>query len=507
MLRALLLPLAGLALGLVASTALAEPRLERERCPFKPPRGDRVECFALIVPENRAQPEGREVRLKVAVLKAKRAAVADPLVYLAGGPGDAPLVPSVQGADALAEGDWWHDTATIRRRRDVIIISQRGGGGSSPNLDCFDPRASEATRTRKRAVAEPQAREVLQRCRLGFERRRIDLSMYATPHLADDVADLAQALSLSRINLYGVSYGTRWGLEVMRRHPELVRSAVFDGLYPPNVNGEQNEPEIVRRAFEQLYSDCAADIACRERHGTLRTSVETLAERAEQRPVSLSLQLDDGPVAVKLDGARVLLVLLHMMRDGEVALVPETVATALQSDYRLLKLFAEDLESGEGGLSDSNALHFDGLFNSIECRETWAAVDQGARRRAIEASGIYGLTARLSKAPALCPVWRIPAAPAAERQPVKSTVPVLLMSGVYDWLTPPAWGREALRHLPNARHAVFRAHGHGVVGQEPCAARQRDEFLADPDPRKVPSCRADQPPNFAAALERARALP
>jgi hypothetical protein len=40
--------------------------LERERCTFKPPRGDRVECFVLIVPENREQPEGREVRLKVA---------------------------------------------------------------------------------------------------------------------------------------------------------------------------------------------------------------------------------------------------------------------------------------------------------------------------------------------------------------------------------------------------------------------------------------------------------
>ena len=91
--------------------------------------------------------------------------------------------------------------------------------------------------------------------------------MYTTPALADDVADLAAAFSLSRkINLYGVSYGTRWALEVMRRHPELVRAAVLDGVYPPQVNGEQNEPEIVRRAFEQLYADCAADPVCRERH-------------------------------------------------------------------------------------------------------------------------------------------------------------------------------------------------------------------------------------------------
>src|SRR5947207_4392356 len=149
----------------VAASALAAPRLERERCIFKPPRGDRIECFVLVVPENREQPEGREVRLKVAVLKAKRTAGAEPVVYLSGGPGDAPLVASSPGADALAEGDWWTETATLRRRRDVIILSQRGAGGSTPNLDCFDPRTSDPAKARRRAVTEQQERDILVRCR------------------------------------------------------------------------------------------------------------------------------------------------------------------------------------------------------------------------------------------------------------------------------------------------------------------------------------------------------
>ena len=105
--------------------------------------------------------------------------------------------------------------------------------------------------------------------------------MYTTPALADDVADLAPAMPLPRINLYGVSYGTRWALEVMRRHPDLVRAAVLDGVYPPQVNGEQNEPEIVRRVFEQLYADCAADTLCRERHPDLRGIVEAAIEAAQ----------------------------------------------------------------------------------------------------------------------------------------------------------------------------------------------------------------------------------
>jgi len=499
-----LLALAGTVL---AGTALATPRLERERCVFKPPRGDRVECFVLTVPENREQPEGREVRLKAAVLKAKRTASAEPMFYLSGGPGDAPLIASTPGADALSEGDWWNETASIRRRRDVVILSQRGAGGSTPNLDCFDPRTYGSAKVRRREVTEQQERDILVRCRSGLDRKKIDLAMYSTPALADDVADLASTMSLARINLYGVSYGTRWGLEVMRRHPDLVRAAVLDGVYPPQVNGEQNEAEVVRRAFEQLYADCNADVLCRERHPGLRQTVEGAILAADQKPVEIALQLDDGPQPVRLDSAKFLMVLLHMMRESEAALIPEAVIGALHGDTRLLKLFAEDLENSDGGLLEQNAQQFDGLYNSIECRETWGAVDRAARRRAIEARGVYGLSARASKSPTFCPIWRVAPAPAAERQPVKSAVPTLLLSGMYDWLTPPAWGREAARHLSSSRHVLFRSLGHGVAVQDPCAGRLRDSFIEDPDPKRALACRPDTPLNFTAAYERARNLP
>ena len=484
--------LCGLAafLMLLAGSAQAAPRLDRERCTFKPPRGDRVECFVLTVLENREQPQGREIKLKVAILKAKRTAGVEPMIYLSGGPGDSPLVASTPGADALSEGDWWNETAAIRRRRDVVILSQRGAGGSTPNLDCFDTRSSDPGRARRRAVTEQQEREILSRCRAGLDRRKIDLGMYATPALADDVADLAAALGQSKINIYGVSYGTRWALEVMRRHPDLVRAAVLDGVYPPQVNGEQNEPAIVRRAFEQLYADCAADAVCRERHPALRAAVEGLIDAAQRTPIEL-----------------VLMVLLNMMREGEVAAIPETVAGAQRGDLRLLKLYAEDLEADDGGLLEQIAQQFDGLYNSVECRETWPMVDRTARRKAIESNGVYGLNAKSSKSPTFCPVWRVTAAPADERQPVKSDVPTLLLSGGYDWLTPPPWAREAAKTLSASRNVVFRAQGHGVAVQDACAARLRDAFIDDPNPKRALPCRPDKAPNFTAAWERVRNMP
>jgi len=493
----------------MAGNAVAQqlPRLERERCVFRAPRSDRLECYVLVVPENREKPAGREVRLKVVVLKAKRRMDADPMVYLAGGPGDAPLVASNLGADPLSEGDWWNDTANIRKRRDVIILSQRGAGGSAPNLDCFDSRNSEAARLRRRAITEPQERDILIRCRAEFDRKRLDLAMYTTPALADDVADLARVFQLPKINLYGISYGTRWALEVMRRHPGIVRSAVLDGVYPPQVNGEQNEPEIVRAVFEQLFADCASDAFCKKRHPEFSTSLKAIIDEAMSKPLTLTLQLDDGTQTVKMDGTKILMVLLHMMREGEAALVPEAVAAIRRGELKLFKQFAEDFENSDGGLLEENAQQFGGLFNTIECRESWSAVDLAAREKSILIGGIYGLSAKASKLPVYCPVWHVPPAPPSERKPVRSDVPTLLLSGGYDWLTPPSWGKSAAQSLSVSRHVVFKNQGHGVTSQDPCAARLRDEFLVTPDPRGVPACQTNAPLDFVAAADRAKSVP
>ncbi|MBS0546835.1 MAG: alpha/beta fold hydrolase [Proteobacteria bacterium] len=500
----------GLALVVLALAGTAEagpPRLERDRCVFRAPRGERLECYTMVVPENREKPQGSEVRLKVAVLKARRVVAPDPVIYLAGGPGDSPLVASSAGADPLSEGDWWNDTASIRKKRDVVILSQRGAPGSTPSLDCFESRASELARARRRAVTEGQERDILLRCRAEFDRKKIDVSMYSTPTLADDVADLARLLKQPKVNLYGISYGTRWGLEVMRRHPDLVRSAVLDGVYPPQINGDQNEPEVVRAAFEQLAADCATDAVCKQRNPGFSNAMRAVVEAAEKIPLQITLQLDDGPQNARLDGTRIMMVLMHMMRIGEAGMIPEAISGIERKDLRVFQQFAEDFEDDEGGLLEPNAQQFGGLFNTIECRETWAAIDLAARDRAIAIGGIYGLDAKASKLPTVCPAWNVPPAPPGERQPVSSNVPTLLLSGAFDWLTPPAWGKEAARTLSVSRHVVFRAQGHGVSSQDACAARLRDEFIDNPDPRAVPPCRTNAAPDFAAAADRVKTLP
>ena len=103
-------------------------------------------------------------------------------------------------------------------------------------------------------------------------------------------------------------------------------------------------------------------------------------------------------------------------------------------------------------------------------------------------------------------MWRVPVAPPAERQPVTAAIPALVLSGGYDWLTPPSWGRDAAKNLPESRHVIFRSQGHGVSSQDQCAARLRDEFFDSPDPRWPLPCRADTPLDFKSAAERVKQM-
>ncbi len=159
-------------------------------CPYQLP-GEDMLCGTLDVPEDYDEPEGRRVRLPVAILPASAPApAADPIVYLNGGPGQSAvswlLVISRIGAP--------------RANRDLIVIEQRGNGAGEPALLCD---ADEAVRAcHDRLVAEG-----------------IDLARYGNADSARDVEALRGALGYEAWNLYGISYGTTLAMHVLAMFP------------------------------------------------------------------------------------------------------------------------------------------------------------------------------------------------------------------------------------------------------------------------------------------------
>jgi pimeloyl-ACP methyl ester carboxylesterase len=69
---------------------------------------------------------------------------------------------------------------------------------------------------------------------------------------------------------------------------------------------------------------------------------------------------------------------------------------------------------------------------------------------------------------------------------VRSDVPVLILSGALDPVTPPANGAEVARTLTHSRHVVARGFGH-IVSSQACAPRLIASFLDDPTFASLPA--------------------
>ncbi len=176
-------------------------------------------CGTLKVYENRATKQGRQIDLNIVVLPALRSdAQPDPLFFLAGGPG--------QGAAKLAKV-----VRTIFQRvqsdRDIVLVDQRGTGKSNP-LDCNSDDDSLQALT----LTNEQMLERLKACLAKYD---ADLTLYTTPIAMDDLDDVRAFLGYDTINVYGGSYGTRAALVYMRQHGDRVRSAILDGVAPPDM--------------------------------------------------------------------------------------------------------------------------------------------------------------------------------------------------------------------------------------------------------------------------------
>ena len=75
-----------------------------------------------------------------------------------------------------------------------------------------------------------------------------------------------------------------------------------------------------------------------------------------------------------------------------------------------------------------------------------------------------------------CGVWPAGAVPDNFHDPVSSDIPVLLLSGELDPVTPPRYADQVQTHFPNSMHLVAPGQGHSVSGRG-CMGRLLSEFI------------------------------
>lgn len=452
------------------------------RCQFRVPRGLRVTCGYLAVPEDRAGHGGLTIRLAVAIARTARAPrQADPVVYLAGGPGGG----AVASTPSLA-GGW----AAFLAHRDLIVVDQRGTGYSQPSLACTaQDHAAAATGDLQtpggRAAAEYRD---LMRCRDRLARAGVRLAAYTTAANAEDLRDLRIALGYTRWNLLGISYGTRLALAALRTDDQGVRSVILDSVYPPQENLFTAMPGSLDRALELLYADCAAQAPCRKLAPDLRAALAQLAARLDAQPVNLAVRSPGGRlVSVRLDGAQLIAIVFRSLSQSRlIPLIPRAIVAAAQGDYRLLREFERQRQQRAQG-------HSAAMYYAVECSEDLGQADLRARQAAAARypllTGYYRGVQEFTPASVdLCRAWgSAPPGPGVTAA-VVSDVPALLLAGEYDPITPPSWADTAAATLRRGEVYRVRGTGHAAITRGACPLALIGAFLDRLTARSAAAC-------------------
>jgi pimeloyl-ACP methyl ester carboxylesterase len=437
--------------------------------------GEELLCGKLTVFEKRA---GRTIDLNVVVLPAlDPRQIEAPLFELAGGPG--------QGAIGAASKFYATEGKEYRRRRDVVLVDQRGTGGSNPLS------APETTKRPQDYLNEMYPVDYVNRMRAALE-PRADLTQYTTAIAMDDLDDVRAWLGYERINLIGISYGTRAALVYIRQHPDRVRSAILMGVAPTYLKMPLHHARAAKRALDLLLAECAADTACHQAFPEIEREWDELLTRLGREPARVEYSPLDKSVPVTVEIQRDIFAekIRNMLYSrGGAAQVPLLVHTAAHGDFG--PFLKETLQERFGPLAD-------GMYLSVTCAEDVPFIDQ-AEAAKVNAGNPFG-NYRVEQQTRACGLWPRGTIPDGYHEPVSADVPVLIVSGNVDPVTPPDRGEEVARHLPNSRHIVI-AHGahilDGLTNVE-CIDDLLLEFLAKGDARDldVACVQRIQPPPF-----------
>jgi pimeloyl-ACP methyl ester carboxylesterase len=401
------------------------------------------------------------------------------LFALAGGPGQAASPVATAFADGLA---------STLATRDLIVFDQRGTGNSA-FLAC--PQAEQARTTQ----------EFVQQCASEIGAQR---DFYTTLDSARDIESVRQELGVDKIAIYGVSYGTYVAQMYAALYPEHVEMLALDSVVPPN------GLDIFQRTnFEAiplvLRSNCAGGL-CRGITADPFADLSKIVTRAGSKGIPVRyVSLKGAPAKqVRLDQAFLFEFFLQGGWPFDAvarARMPAALRSSLAGDpFPLGRLLAPLFLSGgapaPGDTSFSDAVNVATLCTDVP--EPWALSDPVEVRAAkrdgvlaqIPASAFAPFTAATAVTTSVsdfCVWWPptsiVPTTPAAAASNGFPNVPVLVLDGEEDSLTPLADARTAAANFPLSSVVPVPFTGHSDLtdvwpNADTCVANSISSFFA-----------------------------
>jgi pimeloyl-ACP methyl ester carboxylesterase len=424
------------------------------------------------------------------------------LVATEGGPGY-PATLSRNGYLALFE--------PLRRRHDVLLMDNRGTGQSGA-IDC-----------RELQTAEKWTVELTAACGKSLGNRA---SLYSTAYAADDLAAILEALGITKIDLYGDSYGTYFEQVFAVRHPNALRSIVLDGAYPLNGADYAWYPSYAPAMRDKFDIACRRFPPCARLPGTSIERMLPVLQELRSHPFPARAADSDGKEReFTADASLLAIVMFGSAPAFATAREFDAAARAFSNGDRvpLLRLMAETISGVDSRDPTADATKWSaGLAAAVMCQDPPQIFDMRlapALRIADRDRAIAGRKAALPNTYApftideyrgmpldysfidQCVEWPVappthPASQVVGPNPQYPDVPALIVSGELDNITTLADGAavaRAFKHgtqvrIANSFHVNALPHARSACGAQ--IVRRFIETLESGDT----SCAAEVPP-------------
>ena len=404
-----------------------------------------VQCGSVKRALDPAKPQGTQIDVQYIVVPAMaRNKLPDPVLFLAGGPG--------QSAIDIA-GAVMGRLTRLNNRRDLVFVDQRGTGRSAP-LQCpDDDRKSLAG-----SMGKDSQFETLDRCRAKLQALPYgDLRQFTTTIAMQDMDAVREQLGVDQWNVIGGSYGTRAALEYLRQFPSHVRRTVIDGVAPPDMVLPESFSADNHAALEGVFKGCDENKACAARYPKLREEWTALLASMPKQ-VTLTHPITGEPEQLTL-GRYTLLSLVRSPLYGPsaAALLPAAIHEASQGRFGPLMGIGASI----GGSSKKTRLS-EGMHFSVVCAEDVPRMGKQQPSNDFGANFAEGYER-------ICRDWPRGTVPEAFYSVPPTNSPVLLLSGGADPVTPPRHGERVAKALGAknpalVQHIVVPESGHGVMG-------------------------------------------
>ena len=473
----------------IASENLIEDLAEFQTtdCWVQPDSKAETDCGWLMVPEDWENPTAQKLKLPVVIYRPLNSDPSlQPIIYLSGGPGFPALGPN--GEDNFG---WRHSVNNIFPSRTLIVFDQRGTGLSSPKLDCHDgdgPMVWYPISKNKNDFGDIPSRvhAAYAACAARHLAAGRQLSAFNTVQSAADVDALRRALKLNDVVLFGLSYGTRLALTVMKLYPKNIHAAILDSGLPPQAEHSWVNSKVFAAVLDRLFQACLQDERCASAYPDLRGQFLLALEKFAKEPaiVEIIILRSSEPLYARVDH-RMFLRVLHdlMYKTAKLPELPLLISDVAQGEYMGLKIHIENLVDNYRGFPDN----FDmGATLAVTCNDNADVVN---RQPKVDDEKYYPYLrdfAAFYSETWPCAIWPTKSG-TGNRDVVSSQIPSLLLAGGLDVATTVEQAEMAAETLSISHLFVFPANAHGQYADK-CSWKIIEEFLSNPTRRPNPEC-------------------